>query len=224
MCIRDRCVITFTNTHAPRADAPRAARAPRRVVSYADAPAARGDAAPTGSAPARRHRVAAHVAHPAPPPAPGARRHRAFASRSEAWPAARTARLPSTHPHARQKSVVEWQVEDLSRAFQLHGPGAAAGGANDDAPPAAPPAALPDRSPVPDEFVSQSDGVDVALRDSLTTWSREQTSAPPARAVQSPLYPDALPEGHEKLVWAFAQFGGTMELDHALVRLSLIHI
>ncbi|KAI3618501.1 hypothetical protein CBS9595_002864 [Malassezia furfur] len=207
------CVITFTNTHAPRTDAPRAARAPRRVVSFADAPATHQDA----GGPARRHRVAAHVAHTAPP-APHARRHRPFASRSEAWPAARASRLPSTHPHARQKSVVEWQVEDLSRAFQLHGPGEAGAAADDaPAPVPAPAPALPDRSPVPDEFASQSAGVDVALRDSLTTWSREQ-GAPAARAVQSPLYPDVLPEGHEKLVWAFAQFGGTMELDAALVR------
>lgn len=197
------CVIAFTNTHAPRVTELRAApAAPRRAVSYAGRTTA-DDAAST----ARWHRVARH-APPAPAPPGPVRRHRKFASRSEAWHDVRAAHVPSSHPHARQKSVVEHQVEDLSRAFQLQG----VGGAPE--PEKAP--AVPERSPVPDDYLaSQSAGVDTALRDSLTSWSREQA---PARAVPSPLYPDALPEGHEKLIWAFAQFGGTMELDRTLVR------
>lgn len=212
------CVITFTNTNTPRSvDEGRAnpakAYAQRRVVSHAFSSTSQakvdevaGRLGKVGFATDAAHGTT--LGRGVPP-----RRHRKFASRSEQWPD-RKSRLPASHPHARQKSVVEHQVEDLSRAFQLQEKEEED---EEEAPPPVP------QSPMPDTYgVGQTAGVDSALRDSLTSWSREQADVlPPARKLHpSPLFPDpyALPDGHEKLIWAFAQFGGTMELDRALVR------
>lgn len=111
-------------------------------------------------------------------------------------------KVPAQHPHARQKSVVAYQVEDLSQAFGL---------AQVSQP------ILGDVSPQPDAFATQNEAMGEALRASITTWAGDSLTD---HASQSPLFPrrDALPLGHEKLLWAFAQVGGTMELEHAIVR------
>lgn len=66
-------------------------------------------------------------------------------------------------------------------------------------------------SPHPDMFVSHNEAMDAAMRDSVMTWAGDSVS---------PLFPsrDTLPVGYEKLLWTFAQFGGTMELEHSLIR------
>ena len=140
---------------------------------------------------------------PALTPGDPARRRATFSSRPEAWNR-RVPDVPALHPHARQKSVVAYQVEDLSQAFGL----------SQDSKPL--PSAA-DASPHPDLFASQNEVMDEALRESISAWAGASLTE---HALQSPLFPrrDALPLGHEKLLWAFAQVGGTMELERAIVR------
>ncbi|WFD41435.1 Golgi membrane exchange factor (Ric1p-Rgp1p) subunit [Malassezia psittaci] len=215
------CVITFTNTNGPRVVEKTFPAVPRRAVSYAE-DSRKGDGS---SHVERRNRIAKHSQASRNAVKPE-KRHRKFASRSEAWPTPRSQLLLANHPHKRQKSVVEYQMEDLSRAFQLQQvdpngrmPGDVHADTSLDSSLSTTAQNLTDRSPMPNEYSeTRSDRVDTVLRDSLTSWSREQAGSSLARVPYSPLYPDALPDGHEKLIWAFAQFGGTMELDRSLIR------
>jgi len=182
------CTITFTNTNVARRpmDHRRSLSMPRRVTSLSGLPA---------SAPGRPARLGMVGSKP-PALTPGdpVPRRATFSSRAE---------VPAAHPHARQKSVVAYQVEDLSQAFGL----------------LQTPHPLPvvNASPLPDLYASQNEAMDEAVRESISTWAGDSLTE---HASQSPLFPrrDALPLGHEKLLWAFAQVGGTMELERTIVR------
>ncbi|WFD30731.1 Golgi membrane exchange factor (Ric1p-Rgp1p) subunit [Malassezia sp. CBS 17886] len=272
--------------------------APPRRRGLLGAGGAPQDAAPR----ARAHAPSAAALGLGAPP--HRRAHRSYASRSEAWapagradaaghtsaqyhpPVQRHPPLTSAHPHARQKSIVVYQAEDLSEAFALQPKGRETarmewGGEGEDGgaaawghpgefpaaekvvapfavhaetpgdprasrqsqphppptsarrPGAATPTAGPShaRAPPADGHSTQMDD---ELRDSITTWTREQWgrdegaaqalaagfSPGGARATAaSPLFPGAapMPLGHEKLLWTFAQFGGTMEVSRTLV-------
>ena len=164
-----QCTITFTNTNAPPRSDPR-----RRSVRSASGAQRRGLVAVGTDAPSPIQASASPVA---------LRKPKTF---------------PYSHPHARQKSVVAYQVEDLSRAFGLLQ-------SEEEEEPMFQP------SPHPDMFVSHNEAMDAAMRDSVMTWAGDSVS---------PLFPsrDTLPVGYEKLLWTFAQFGGTMELEHSLIR------
>ncbi|WFD19846.1 Golgi membrane exchange factor (Ric1p-Rgp1p) subunit [Malassezia caprae] len=187
------CTITFTNTNVARRpmDHRRSLSTPRRVTSLSGLPA---------SAPARPARLGMVGTKP-PSLVPGnpTPRRATYSSRPEAE---RRAEVPAMHPHARQKSVVAYQVEDLSQAFGLT---------------QTPNPAAVIASPHPDLYASQNEAMDEALRESISTWAGDSLTE---HASQSPLFPrrDALPLGHEKLLWAFAQVGGTMELERTIVR------
>lgn len=214
------CTITFTNTHrAPLWDAD------RRTVSHGRLPA---DDRPT-----RRGLVGmqhSQWTRTLGLGRPSRRTHRpTFSSRSAQWDtnmlagggvqsgaprAAGVGAALHAHPHARQKSVVAYQVEDLSQAFALE-QNVPTGDAEE------PSAVQPQPSPNPDAFVGTSARMDQALRESVSRWAGSLTQqSPRAHPTQSPLFPghDALPTGYEKLLWTFAQFGGTMELDRSMVR------
>ncbi|PKI84274.1 Golgi membrane exchange factor (Ric1p-Rgp1p) subunit [Malassezia vespertilionis] len=204
------CEIRFTNTNKPQSAARHAPPAMRRSVSQAASSPAHEPKGTrlglVGMESTSKHGAAALGR--GQPPRRG-HQHK-FSSRSEAWakpnetPQRSDLAVHGTHPHARQKSIVEHQVEDLSRSFGLMHAAER------------PPSPLETASPRVDTFaIGQAAGVDATLRESLTTWTREQNTTQ-----TSPLFPDAgvIPHGYEKLIWAFAQFGGTMELDHHLVR------
>lgn len=192
------CTITFTNTNVarrPMMDHRRSVSLPRRVTSFSGPPAAGASAS---ARPARMGMVGSQDLVPTPgAPTP---RRATYTSRPDAGDQ-RGTDVPALHPHARQKSMVAYQVEDLSQAFGL----------------AQTPPRPFDASPHPDLFTSQNEAMDEALRESITTWAGDSLTE---HASQSPLFPrrDALPLGHEKLLWAFAQVGGTMELERSLVR------
>ena len=139
-----QCTITFTNTNAPARSDPR-----RRSMRSASVPQRRGLVAVGTDALSPIQASASPVAH---------RKPKTF---------------PYTHPHARQKSVVAYQVEDLSRAFGLLQ-------SEEEEEPMFQP------SPHPDMFVSHNEAMDAAMRDSVMTWAGDSVS---------PLFPsrDTLP-------------------------------
>lgn len=215
---RFMCTITFTNTNA-LAPAPG-----RRVVSDSGRPVVAPTQPVDDTMPAVPRRLGlisgserASLGGLGRPP----RTHARFASRSEQWgpglmltpPPQKRAPFVVTaaHPHARQKSIARQPSEDLSRAFGL----------SQQQPTVAP-------SPNPDSFYTegQTNTMDNTLRDSLNTWSQSQRHAAGnspwssgSKPTASPLFPqqDALAPGHEKLLWSFAQLGGTLEIDRALI-------
>ena len=128
-----QCTITFTNTNAPARSDPR-----RRSMRSASVPQRRGLVAVGADALSPIQASASPVAH---------RKPKTF---------------PYTHPHARQKSVVAYQVEDLSRAFGLLQ-------SEEEEEPMFQP------SPHPDMFVSHNEAMDAAMRDSVITWAVSYT-------------------------------------------------
>ena len=97
-----------------------------------------------------------------------------------------------SHPHARQKSVVAYQVEDLSQAFGLlqnhdHADADADAAAESTTVSGAAPHALTDfqPSPHPDMYVSHNEAMDAALRDSVVTWAGDSLTE---HEVKSPLF------------------------------------
>ncbi|WFD35958.1 Golgi membrane exchange factor (Ric1p-Rgp1p) subunit [Malassezia cuniculi] len=151
------------------------------------------------------------------------RTHARFSSRSEQWgpgllltpPPQKRAPLvvAPVHPHSRQKSIARQPSEDLTQAFGLA---------------RQVPQVKAAPSPNPDGFTAtgQTNTMDNTLRDSFNTWSQSQRHAAGSspwssgsKPTESPLFPqhDTLPPGHEKLLWSFAQLGGTLEIDRTLV-------
>lgn len=218
------CTITFTNTHPP-------IRAAEHRRSLSASPQMRRVASDVGSMHASSS--SAITITPASPvetwPSSGteppsrlgllgprtqheragtpSRRRTTFASRREAPRPERGAKaVPSSHPHARQKSVVAYQVEDLSQAFGLL-----------QAQERPIPKEIP-TSPYPDPYATHNKVMDAALRESVASWANDAQLL--EHTSQSPLFPsrDTLPPGHEKLLWAFAQIGGTMEVERGIVR------
>lgn len=229
------CKITFTNTNAPIR--PPSADHRRSMSSVRTGSVLYGDQArlahSRGEAPFKRHGLVA-VNTPEPDTAaPSSLASSTFVTsrfsgsqgglaRPGARAGPRRHGWPMSHPHARQKSVVAYQVEDLSQAFGLlqnHDHADADAAAESTTVSGAAPHALTDfqPSPHPDMYVSHNEAMDAALRDSVVTWAGDSLTE---HEVKSPLFPerDTLPIGHEKLLWTFAQFGGTMELEHGLVR------
>lgn len=192
------CHITFTNTNAPP----------------------RGGGAAGGAADQALQPLGLVGARAAPPP----RRYGALSAR-------RAPQLPSTHPHARQASVVAYQVEDVTQAFGLAQQQAGIAPASPATAALAPPAeavtaeadtaSSTGAAPAADASVSgdaapAAYAMDEELHASVSAWAGGER----ADGRPSPLYPErarARP-GYEKLYWAFAQVGGTMQLDHHLVR------
>ena len=217
------CDITFTNTNVF------AAPSGRRIVS---------DSAKPDSTSTDSERVSDPVSFPqrlgllseserASPSSIGrpSHLHRRFPSRSEQWspglmltpPPRKRAPLvvAPTHPHARQKSIAHQPSEDLTRAFGLSQQ-----------------RTVPEQraapSPNPDDFFSegQSSTMDNTLRDSFNTWSQSQRHASAnspwssgSKPTESPVFPqpESLSPGHEKILWSFAQLGGTLEIDRSLI-------
>lgn len=248
------CTVTFTNTRAPPTeDRAASVDVARRSASYATPDEAAVpldvDDTPT-TLPSRQGLVGVEGDAPAAQlglGAPPRTRHRhRFSSRTETWQpglmlspgspnAARSALPPpgrrrgpaigASHPHARQKSVVQYQSEDLSHAFQLservRGTAEAVAQAR----------AAADVAPSPNPDASFDEGsaerMEDALRESVNTWSQTQRHVAGqarwshgSKPAQSPLFPEpnALPPGHERVLWSFAQLGGTFEIDRSLVR------
>ena len=131
-----------------------------------------------------------------------------------------SAPISPNHSHSRKKSVAQVQAQDLTEAFELDSPSAASSptstlptswlGAHND----------PNAS---SSFygLGRNDTMESVFRESVTDWSQSKRRPSIARSPgHSPIYPplDTLPSGSEKILWSFAQLGGTIEIDESLIK------
>lgn len=156
--------------------------------------------------------------------------------------------IQADHPHSRKKSVIQVQHEDLSAAFELSNgaqgsrlgkDGQAAFGDDTTIPGAydMTPSQSRDTSLSENAFygLGRNDTMESVVRDQLTSWSHG--GAPPSRRPSasnvssspqvpniatgsSPLFPQrgtAAP-GTETVLWSFAQFSGSYEVDESLIK------
>ncbi|SNX85915.1 uncharacterized protein MEPE_04624 [Melanopsichium pennsylvanicum] len=131
-----------------------------------------------------------------------------------------SAPISPNHSHSRKKSVAQVQAEDLTEAFELDSPSTSA-------PPT--PTAIASSSwriNEPDASASfyamgRNDTMESVFRESVTDWSQSRRRPSIARSPgHSPIYPlpDSLAPGTEKILWSFAQIGGTIEIDESLIK------
>ncbi|SPO27730.1 uncharacterized protein UTRI_04231_B [Ustilago trichophora] len=145
--------------------------------------------------------------------------------RISSLPGLSTKRTPSApispnHSHSRKKSVAQVQAQDLTEAFELDSPSAAS----------SPTSTTPTSwTPSHNELnasssfyaMGRNDTMESVFRESVTHWSQsKRRPSIPRSPGHSPIYPpsDTLAPGTEKILWSFAQIGGTIEIDESLIK------
>jgi hypothetical protein len=158
-----------------------------------------------------------HVLLQANIPSPSPSRHVSSTLRQPSGP------IAANHPHSRKKSVAQVQSEDLSATFELEG-GSSPGADNT---PTQSTAATPRESldirGRTDEGrngfyeLGENSTMESVLREDFTQWSQ----ADPSRTKPtSPLFDQkgGCSPGTETLLWSFAQFGGSFQIDESLIK------
>ncbi|SPO32487.1 uncharacterized protein UTRI_04231 [Ustilago trichophora] len=146
-------------------------------------------------------------------------------SRISSLPGLSTKRTPSApispnHSHSRKKSVAQLQAQDLTEAFELDSPSAAS------SPTATTPTSwMPSHNELNTSSsfyaMGRNDTMESVFRESVTDWSQSKRRPSISRSPgHSPIYPppDTLAPGSEKILWSFAQIGGTIEIDESLIK------
>jgi hypothetical protein len=156
-----------------------------------------------------------HVLLQANVPSPSPTRHASTSLRQPSGP------IAANHPHSRKKSVAQVQSEDLSTTFELEG----GNSPNADNTPTQSHAASPRESfdlrakPNGDSNgfygLGENSTMESVLREDFTQWTQSASSK-----ASTPLFDQkgSSALGTETLLWSFAQFGGSFQIDESLIK------
>ncbi len=140
-----------------------------------------------------------------------------------------SAPISANHSHSRKKSAAQVQAEDLTEAFELD----SVDNSRTSSVPPSPASTTPtswlgggsnhESNPSSSFYgMGRNDTMESVFRESVTDWSqtKRRPSISARSSSQSPIYPppNTLAPGSEKVLWSFAQLGGTIEIDESLIK------
>ncbi|UZJ54428.1 hypothetical protein CBS101457_003748 [Exobasidium rhododendri] len=144
--------------------------------------------------------------------------------------------IASNHPHSRKKSVAQVQAEDLSATFELDGDSPGADNTPTPSASVTPRESFDLRSRGGDDEIGpnfynlgENSTMESVLREDVTQWSkmssngvREHADSSSGSRRGSDLnaidVTSASTTGSETLLWTFAQFGGSFQIDESLIK------